>query len=208
MSDERFEQKLATELRRVEIPPQLQAQLLELSRQPTDELERANSVAPDTRDRKGLRRQRGWILAITTAGLLTAFYWGWSLLNSRSPMQLVDTPSSPSATLPSEPTTKAAEALAELQRLRSLRQELELAYQRLEQAESSSLAFEEALESGRPELAVDADTLKAETFFWTAETSLFSGYKTDGVRAQLLYVISEFPDSAAAQRAKSLLADF
>lgn len=42
----------------------------------------------------------------------------------------------------------------------------------------------------------------------TPETSLFSGYKTDGVRAQLLYVISEFPDSAAAQRAKSLLANF
>lgn len=208
MSDERFEQKLATELRRIEIPPQLQAQLLELSRQPAGELERANSVAPDTRDRKGLRRQRGWILAITTAGIVAALYCGWSLLNSRSPMQLVDTPSSTSSTLQLEPTTKAAETLAELQRLRSLIQELELAYQQLGQAESSILAFEEAQESGGPELTLDEDILKAETIFWTAETSLFSGYKTDGVRAQLLYVISKFPDSAAAQRAKSLLANF
>lgn len=208
MSDERFEKKLATELRGIEIPPQLQAQLLELSRPPASELERANSVAPDTRDRKGLHRQRGWILALTTAGVVAALYCGWSLLYSRSPMQLVDTPSSTSSTLQLDPKTKAAEAIAELQQLRSLIQELELAYQQLGQAESSIVAFEETQESDRPELAIDEDLLKAETIFWTAETSLFSGYKTDGVRAQLLYVISEFPDSAAAQRAKSLLANF
>ena len=205
MSDERFDQKLASELSRVEIPSQLREQLLQ---QPVGAPERATSPPRDLQEHPNRTPRRYWVVAAAAAGIVASLWWGWSLVNRSQPPQLVETQRGTGQVKSPELTSNAAEGLAELQRLRSLREELELAYQQLEQAESTSLAFEEAEQTRRPKLAIDDELLKAETIFWTAETSLFSGYKTDGVRAQLLYVISEFPESAAAQRAKSLLANF
>jgi hypothetical protein len=208
MNDERFEQKLASELSRVEIPSQLREQLLQLAQQPVGAPERAASPPRDLQEHQNRTPRRYWVVAAAAAGIVASLWWGWSLVNRSQPPQLVETQRGTGQVESPELTSNAAEGLAELQRLRSLREELELAYQQLEQAESTSLAFEEAEQTRRPKLAIDDELLKAETIFWTAETSLFSGYKTNGVRAQLLYVISEFPDSAAAQRAKSLLANF
>lgn len=208
MSDERFERKLASELRRIQIPSQLREQLLELTQQPVGAPERATSPPRDLQEYQYRTPRRFWVVAVSAAGIFASLCWGWSLVNRSQPPQLVETQRGLSQVESLELTSNAAEGLAELQRLRSLREELELAYQQLEQAESTSLAFEEAEQSRSPKLAIDDELLKAETIFWTAETSLFSGYKTQGVRAQLLYVISEFPESAAAERAKSLLANF
>jgi hypothetical protein len=208
MNDERFEQKLASELRRVEIPSQLREQLLELAQQPVGATERATSPSRDRQEYQNRAPRRYWLIAVTAAGIVASLWWGWSLVNRSQPPQLVETQRGTGQVESPELTSNAAEGLAELQRLRSLREELELAYQQFEQSEASILSFEEAEEARSPKLAIDDELLKAETIFWTAETSLFSGYKTDGVRAQLLYVISEFPESAAAQRAKSLLANF
>jgi len=208
MNNERFEQKLASELNRIEIPPQLREQLLQLVQQPVGAPERATSPPRDLQEHQNRTPRRYWVVAVAAAGIVASLWWGWSLVNRSEPPQLVETQRGPGQVQSPELTSNVVEGLTELQRLRSLREELELAYQQLEQAESKSLVFEETEQARRPRLAMDDELLKAETIFWTAETSLLAGYKTDGVRAQLLYVISEFPESAAARRAKSLLADF
>ena len=76
MNDEHFDQKLADELRQVSIPPDLQAQLLELSRQPIAELpSNPQPAALDTDclpHHRGSQRKRTWRTRVWSGAAIVA----------------------------------------------------------------------------------------------------------------------------------------
>lgn len=216
MNDEHFDQKLADELRRVSIPPDLQAQLLELSRQPVAgpqsppqpaALETDGSLHRRGRQRNRTWRTRVWSGAAIVAGVAASLWLGWAFLGERRPPELAE--QQPLATTGVEPRADVAQAdpLAEIERMRGELQELERAYLALEQEELAVRVGGQVAEPVMASLLPDAELRKAEAIFWTAETSLFSGLKTEAVREQLKYLINEFPDSNPAKRAIALLAE-
>jgi hypothetical protein len=216
MNDEHFDRKLADELRRVAVPTDLHAQLLELSRQPvagpTPTPQPAVLESHCSQHNRGLQRKRTWRRrvwsgAAIVAGVAASLWLGWAFLGERRPPELAEQQPVATAVKETREEVAQAEPLAEIERMRGELRELERAYQALEQEE---LAVRFAAEVAEPAMVIslpDAELRKAEAIFWTAETSLFSGLKTEAVREQLKYLINEFPDSSPAKRATALLAD-
>lgn len=217
MNDEHFDQKLAAELRRVSIPPDLQAQLLELSRQPVfGPLECPQSTVCETgssQHHRGPHRNRTWRTrvwsdATIVAGFAASFWLGWALLGGGQPAELAEQQPVATAVVEAREEVAQGDPLAEIERMRGELRELERAYEALEQEELAAWTRGEVAEPATASTLPDVELRKAEAIFWTAETSLFSGLKTEAVREQLNYLINEFPDSNPAKRATALLADF
>lgn len=216
MNDEQFDQKLADELRRVTLPPDLHAQLLELSRTPVAgparnlqpfslETHRSQQIRGPKRTRSWLTR--AWSGTAIAAGVATSIWLGWSLLGERRPTDLTVEQSVATAVEETPDDVAQADPLAEIERMRGKLRELEHAFQSLEQEEVLVRTRGQVAEPVIASLLPDAELRKAEAIFWTAETSLFSGLKTEAVREQLKYLINEFPDSNPAKRASALLAE-
>lgn len=74
MNDERFEQKLASKLRRVEIPSRLRQQLLELAQQPDGAPERATSPPRDLQGYQNRAPRRYWVVAVSAAGIVAGIW--------------------------------------------------------------------------------------------------------------------------------------
>lgn len=215
MNDEHFDRKLADELRRVAVPPDLHAQLLELSRQPvagpTPTPQPAVLETHCSQHNRGLQRKRTgrrrvWSGAAIVAGGVS-LWLGWEFLGERRPAELAEQQLVATAVKETREEVAQADPLAEIERMRGELRELERAYQALEQEELAVRFAAEVAEPAMVSSLPDAELRKAEAIFWTAETSLFSGLKTEAVREQLKYLINEFPDSSPAKRATALLAD-
>lgn len=211
MNEEQFEQKLAAELQQVTVPRDLQAKLLDLCRLPVDKSEPipiASDVEWRLSDRKFAGWGRAWAAAVLVAGVAASLWLGWSYLElHRTPELAKQKPVGAPINENSQRQTRA-EQLAEIEQLRVELRELERAYQELEKEELVGESINQVTERHPLQLGRNGELHKAEAVFWTAETSYFSGLKTDGVREQLLYVISEFPESDSAKRAQALLAEF
>ena len=139
---------------------------------------------------------------------------GWALPGKRPPKALVGpaplvaSREANRESLAAAESPTEADSREEIERMRGELRALERAYQALEQEELANLGDPRIAE---PQVAIalpDAELRKAEAIFWAAETSLFSGMRTEAVREQLKYLVKEFPDSSPAKRATALLADF
>lgn len=210
MNDQQFDEKLRAELRQVAVPADLHAQLLELSRSPTEQAllnRRPISAAVELSGRRKTRR-RTWGIAAMAAGAAVSIWLGWSLLEQRRATELANQSRAEVIAGTSDEEQPQVDALAELEQMRRELGELQQAYIALEQEE---LAIRIASQGAEPEIGLPPpshDWRQAEAIYWTAETSLFSGLKTNSVREQLEYLVDEFPGSIAAERAATLLADF
>ncbi len=210
MNDQEFDEKLRAALRQVPVPADLDAQLLEFSRSPTELAllnRRAIAAAAKRSGRRKTRRRTSGIAAMA-AGAAASIWLGWSLLEQRWATELANRSRVEVIAGTSDEEQPQVDALAELERMRRELGDLQQAYIALEQEE---LAVRIASQGGEPEIGLSppsTDWGQAESIYWTAETSLFSGLKTEAVREQLEYLVDEFPDSIAAERAATLLTDF
>ena len=221
MNQEDFDRKFAADLRRVAIPSDLHARLLEIPHQPVADPLAAmprTRLATDLPQSKRVGRRRIWIGAASVAVVAAILWLGWALPGKRPPKELVGPAPLVASreanreanreSLAAAESPREADSREEIERMRGELRALERAYQALEQEELANLGDPRIAE---PQVAIalpDAELRKAEAIFWAAETSLFSGMRTEAVREQLKYLVKEFPDSSPAKRATALLADF
>ncbi len=211
MNDESFDRKLTEGLRNVRIPKELHAELLELSRQPCERpgpLPAPDEIKRPLRGNMFARGQHLWAKATVLAGIVAGLWLGWSLLRTTRSTEMAKKAMVQAPDWGAVEGQTQLEFAAEIEQMRAELKSLERAYQELEQEELASEASQRIDRGDMPSPMTVAEWGKAEAIFWTAETSVFSGQKTEGVREQLRYLIKEFPDSAPAQRATVLLADF